>query len=158
MVHDLTVPMVELIYKADADRSKRVTVNDAKIAHKVFMQHWDMNKIELVKQMKILLLTNSGRVLGILEVATGTMDRAQFDPKFIFSAALLAGAGRIIIGNNNTSSSLKPSRDDLISTKVLAYTGRMMSIEVTDHVIFSKDGYFSFADNGLLDSLRFEIK
>lgn len=150
MAHDLCVPMVELIYKADADRTKRVEINDAMIAYKVFMRHWDMNKIELVKQMKILLLTNGNRVLGISEVATGAMNKAIFDPKFIFSAALLAGASRVIMGTNNTGSSLKPSRDDTLTIKTVVNAGKMIGIEVTDHVIFSKEGYFSFADNGLL--------
>ncbi|MDF2191387.1 JAB domain-containing protein [Paraflavitalea sp. CAU 1676] len=151
-VQDLHVPLLELIYKADADRSKRPTVGNSLDAFEIFLVQWDWNKIELVKQLKILLLTNANKVLGISEVATGCMDKALFDPKFIFSAALLSGAGKIILGNNNTSGNVKPSREDFNATRSLALSGRLMGIEVVDHLIFSKDAWFSFADNGLMQT------
>ncbi|MDF2186812.1 JAB domain-containing protein [Paraflavitalea sp. CAU 1676] len=157
-VQDFQVPLVELIYKADADRSKRPIIGDCMDAFEVFLIHWDWNKIELVKQLKILLLTNANKVLGISEVATGCMDKALFDPKFIFSAALLSGAGKIILGNNNTSGDLKPSHADIIATRSLALSGRLMGIEVVDHLIFSKEACFSFADNGLMQSDFLGIK
>ena len=157
-VQNFKVPLMELVYKADASRSKRVQVSDTLSAYEVFIEHWDFNKIELVKQLKILLLTNDNRVLGISEIATGCMDRALFDPKFIFSAALLSGAGKIILGNNNTSSNVKPSSTDLVSTRSLALTGRLMGIELVDHLIFSTEACFSFADNGLLKTDLLSIK
>lgn len=157
-VQDLQVPLLELIYKADVDRSKRPTISDSGDAFEIFLLHWDWNKIELVKQLKILLLTNANKVLGISEVATGCMDKALFDPKFIFSAALLSGAGKIILGNNNTSGNVKPSRDDYNATRSLALSGRLMGIEVVDHLIFSKEACFSFADNGLMQTDFLGIK
>lgn len=127
-------------------------VSDVQIAYHVFLQHWDFKKIELIKQLKLLLLTNGNHVLGMCDVASGSMDMAICDPKFIFSAALLSGAGRIILGNNNTSSILKPSEKDINLTMALVFAGKTLGVEVLDHIIFSKEGYFSFRANDLIKS------
>ncbi len=149
-VQNLSVPKLELIYQADPDRSKRVQLTNTQHAYEILLRGWDMNKIELVKQLKVLLLTNSNRVLGVCDIASGSMNKALFDPKFIFSAALLSGAGRIILGNNNTSGTLTPSLPDKLSTQSLVYSGKLLGIDVLDHIILTKEGYFSFVDNALI--------
>ncbi len=149
-IRDLSVPKLELIYQADASRSKRVQLTSTQHAYDILLHTWDMNKIELVKQIKVLLLTNSNRVLGVFDMTHGCMDKALIDFKFIFSAALLCGAGRIILGNNNTGGSLTPSSQDKRTTESLVAVGKLMGIDVLDHIILTKEGYFSFVDNGLI--------
>lgn len=149
-IQDLSVPVVELIYKSDPERSKRVTIANTADAYAVLMKHWDMNKIEYVKQLKILLLTHANKVLGICDLASGTMSKALYDTKYIFSSALLSGASKIILANNNAGGTLQPSKTDITATSLLVYSGKLLGIEVLDHIIFCKEGYYSFVDNKLI--------
>jgi DNA repair protein RadC len=72
------------------------------------------------------------------------------DPKVIFSAALKACASSIILSHNHPSGNLKPSNADIQLTKKIVNAGNLLDIAVLDHVIVSAEGYYSFADEGLL--------
>ena len=72
------------------------------------------------------------------------------DPKVIFKKALEDLASGIILVHNHPSGNLKPSRADLQLTEKLAHAGKLLEIPVLDHIIFTDNGYFSFADEALL--------
>ncbi|MNE89583.1 hypothetical protein D3C80_1870030 [compost metagenome] len=78
--------------------------------------------------------------------ASGTV----VDAKIIFVAALLSHASAIILCHNHPSGSLKPSEPDLRLTKQLKEAGRLLNIDILDHLIVSSEGYYSFGDEGLL--------
>jgi DNA repair protein RadC len=68
----------------------------------------------------------------------------------IFAAAIKANACGIIISHNHPSSSLKPSRADEQLTQKIKQAGQFLDITLLDHVIVTSEGYYSFADEGLL--------
>ena len=72
------------------------------------------------------------------------------DSKIIFSIALKACASTIILAHNHPSGSLKPNNQDLCVTKKLVEGGKILDIQVADHLIISKYGYYSFTDNDLM--------
>ncbi len=65
-------------------------------------------------------------------------------------AVLLDRAAGIIIAHNHPSGTLEASRADMAITQRLTEVSRLVGIELLDHVILSKQGYFSFSDEGLL--------
>ena len=86
----------------------------------------------------------------MLEVSTGGMSGTVADPKLIFAAALKAGASGMILSHNHPSSNLQPSDADILLTKKVKAGGELLEISVLDHLIVTSEGYFSFADEGLL--------
>lgn len=89
-------------------------------------------------------------MLGIYEVSSGGITGTVADPKLIFVAALKASACGIIISHNHPSGNLKPSRPDEDLTAKIKQAGKFLDIQVLDHVIVTSEGYYSFADEGVL--------
>jgi DNA repair protein RadC len=141
---------VELIYKTKIKASERPCIASSKDSYDLLKQMWDSNKIEFVEQFKILLLNRGNRVLGIYDVATGGITGTVADVRVIFAAALKANACAIIIAHNHPSGSLKPSRADEALTEKMRQAGLILDIRLLDHLIVTNEGYFSFADEGLV--------
>ncbi|MBK7289135.1 MAG: JAB domain-containing protein [Chitinophagaceae bacterium] len=144
------VAEVELIYKSKVKASERPLISSSKDAAEILMNLWNENKIDFVEQFKVLLLNRANRVLGIADISSGGVTGTVADPKLIFTAALKANAVGIIISHNHPSCNLKPSRADEELTQKIKNAGKFLDISLLDHVIVTSEGYFSFADEGLL--------
>ena len=104
----------------------------------------------LHEEFWLLFLNRSNTVLGRHALSSGGVTGTVVDPKMIFKAALENRATSIIMCHNHPSGNLKPSEEDLRLTRKLAEAGKLMEIQVVDHLIVSQHGFFSFADEGLL--------
>ena len=98
----------------------------------------------------VLMLNRANEVIGKYDLSKGGIAGTVVDPKLIFKAALEHLACGIILCHNHPSGNPKPSPEDLKLTKKLKDAGILMEIDVLDHIIVAGDGYFSFADEGLL--------
>ena len=145
-----TVAEVELVYRSKVKPSERPAVKSSKDCYQLFLQSWDENRIEFVEQFKIMLLNKANKVLGILELSTGGVTGTIADPKLIFMAALKSNACNIILSHNHPSGNLQPSQADKEITRKIKSGGDLLDIKILDHVIVTREGYFSFADEGLL--------
>ena len=96
-------------------------------------------------QEYILLLVLNGElnVTGYKMVASGGQDRVFIDRKILFRNALLLGASSIILAHNHPSGRLDPSPEDVLITGELIEAGRMLDIDVLDHIIYTANGYTS---------------
>jgi len=74
------------------------------------------------------------------------------DPKRVFKVALESNSTSIIVAHNHPSGSLKPSSHDEKLTRRLMDTAGLLECRLADHLIVTDNGYFSFADEGLLIS------
>jgi len=144
------VAEVELIYKSKVKASERPKITTSKDAYKILIKLWDENKIEFVEQFKVLFLNKANKVLGVYEVSTGGISGTVADPRVIFVAALKANCCAIIISHNHPSGNLKPSRQDEELTEKIKNGGQFLEIKLLDHLIVTNEGYFSFADEGLV--------
>lgn len=145
-----TVTEVELVYKTKVKPSDRPLISSSKSCYQLLLQTWDENKIDFVEQFKVLLLNRCNRVLGILELSTGGITGTVADVRLVMTAALKANAVAIILSHNHPSGSLKPSRPDTDLTAKIKQAGKFLDIQVVDHVIVTSEGYYSFADEGVL--------
>jgi DNA repair protein RadC len=141
---------VELIYKTKIKASERPQVKTSRDAADLLKQIWDENKIDFVEQFKVLFLNKANKVLGVFEVSTGGVTGTVADPKLIFVAALKANACSIIISHNHPSGNLKPSEPDERLTEKIKQAGQLLDIKLIDHIIVTSEGYYSFADEGLI--------
>lgn len=103
-----------------------------------------------VEHFHILLLNRANCIIGTRQISTGGVSGTVVDPKVIFSKALEVKASAIILSHNHPSRNLKPSEQDLTITKKIREAGRVLEIAVLDHLIISGNGFYSFADEGLI--------
>ena len=78
------------------------------------------------------------------------MSATIVDGKVIFNMALTSKASAIIVAHNHTSGNLNPSSHDVTLTKSLREFGNYIDLPLLDHIIFTDNGYFSFAEQGLI--------
>src|SRR5450755_3332467 len=93
------VSEIELIYRSKVKASERPRIRDSKEAYTLLMFHWDLNKIELLEEFKVIFLNQANKVLGIFNVSSGGITGTVADPRLIFSAALKASACNIMLAH-----------------------------------------------------------
>jgi DNA repair protein RadC len=115
---------------------------------------YDVIKADLLdiphEEFWILLLNRANRIIRKSQISQGGIAGTVADPKIIFKLALDELASGIILAHNHPSGNLTASQADLDLTKKLKEAGKLLDIQVLDHVIVAGQKYFSFADEGLI--------
>ena len=144
------VAEIQLTYKSNVKPSQRPKISGSRDAFNILRENWDDGKIEFVEQFKAMLTNRANKVLGILDVSTGGVTGTVADPRVIFAAAIKAGACGLIVAHNHPSGNLIASQSDIELTKRLKEAGRILEVQLLDHIIVTTEGYFSFADEGMI--------
>ncbi len=98
----------------------------------------------------IILLDRANQIICEKNISTGGLSSTVVDPKIIFMAALENKASNIILCHNHPSGSLSPSQQDKNLTDKIISAGKLLEINILDHIIIGKNSYYSFADEGNL--------
>ena len=144
------VAEIQLSYKSNVKPSLRPKITSSRDAYQVLKQSWDEGRLELVEQFKVMLTNRANKVLGIFEVSTGGIAGTVADPKLIFVAALKSGATGVLLCHNHPSGNLTPSQADIELTKKIKGGGKLLEIQLLDHIILTSESYYSFTDEGLI--------
>ncbi|WP_316757398.1 JAB domain-containing protein [Pedobacter aquatilis] len=144
------VSEIQVSYHPRFKAGERPKVTSSIEAYSILRQGWDEDRMELLEEFKVLLLNRPNRVLGVMLVASGGLAGVMVDPKLVFSVALKCGAHGMILAHNHPSGELMPSSADISLTTKLKAGGKLLGIEVFDHLILSPDGYYSFGDEGMM--------
>lgn len=103
-----------------------------------------------VEQFGVVLLDAKRRVIRTTVLSVGTLDSSVVHPRDVFREAAVGGAGSLVLFHNHPSGDAKPSIDDVHLTVRLIAAGRLMGIDVLDHIILADVRYFSFKEEGVL--------
>lgn len=141
---------IELIYRSKVKASERPHITSSRRAYEIALQNWDDNRIEFIEQCKIMLLSQSHKVLGIYEMSSGGIAGTVVDLRLLFTAALKAAAVNVIIIHNHPSGNTAPSEADRQITSKAVQAGKLLDVKILDHLIISSESYYSFADDGAL--------
>jgi DNA repair protein RadC len=98
----------------------------------------------------VVFLNKSNKINHFEILSKGGMTSTVVDPRLLFKKALEVGATSIVLCHNHPSGSLKPSRADEELTTKLKEAGKYLEIKILDHLIVSDEGFYSFADEGLM--------
>ena len=139
-----TIQEIKVSYTS-GNRDK-VKITNSKDSYELLLSCWSQKTIELQEEFKVLLLNRNHQVLGIYPLSKGGVSGTVVDAKLVFSVALKCNASSIIIAHNHPSGNLKPSEADKRLTKKLKEAGNYLDVKVLDHIILSREGYYSFAD------------
>lgn len=144
------VAEVELVYKTKVKPSERPKINTVKECYKLLKELWNEDTIEMQEEFKVMLLNRANKVIGVYEASSGGLTGTVADPRLILAVAIKSLAVSIILSHNHPSGNLKPSRADEELTQKIKVAASYHDIKVIDHIIITSEGYYSFADEGLL--------
>ena len=98
----------------------------------------------------ILCLNTKNKIVGVHTISIGSLNATIVHPREVFKAAMLNNASAIICLHNHPSGDPEPSREDIETTRRLVEAGKIMGIEVLDHVIIGEQRYFSMKERCLM--------
>ena len=133
--------------RKEADPDPKPKLNDSNTVFEYIYPYFADLKSE---QFYLLLLDRANQVMAGQEVSKGGVSGTVVDPKTIFKIAVDYQASSLILCHNHPSGNKKPSDADKDLTYKIQQGGKNLDMRVLDHIIFAEDGYFSFADEGLL--------
>ena len=132
------------IYK-DMPKTKILTSKDT---FELVAPFWD--DIEYRESVYAIYLNRANYVLYISCISKGSTVGTIVDPKIVFQGALMTNAHSFILVHNHPSRNLMPSKSDISTTEKLKNAGIFLEIPILDHLIITRDNYYSFADEGFV--------
>ena len=120
-------------------------VKDSRDTFERFLPYIDDMKQE---HFLVMYLNQSNHVLKVKCISNGGTTNVIADPKIIFKNALSLNATCIVLGHNHPSGNPRPSEDDRLLTKKFVAAGKLLDINVIDHIIIGNERYYSFRDHG----------
>lgn len=144
----LNVSEIKVAYSTS--NTPKVKIKSGEDAYNVLLASWNLDTIELQEEFKILLLNRANEVLGVYPLSKGGITGTVVDQRLIFAVALKCNASGIIMCHNHPSGKLLPSEADITLTKSIAKCADLLEINLLDHLIITKNGFYSFSNEGKL--------
>ena len=127
--------------------NREILINCSEKTHQYFKPILaDLN----IEEFHVLLLNQRNKLIKSVKISQGGISSTSVDIRLIFKAALDFYATKIILVHNHPSGNLTPSVQDNEMTARIVDLGKMIEINVLDHLIITNNGYFSYADKNLL--------
>lgn len=141
----------ELLTELYGENLKIETKAD-KITDKEALLKFLRNKIgyEDVEKFYVIYLSSSNEVIAFEESSSGTLDRNSIYPREIYKRVIMENAKSIIIAHNHPSGNTCPSKCDIDITNEIAKGLKNFGALLLEHIIITRDSYFSFLEEGLI--------
>ena len=146
----------EKIYENELKNKKLFKENNSenkyKITDKEFLLSFLRNKIgyKNVEKFYVIYLSSSNEVLAFEESSSGTLDRSSIYTREIYKRVIMENAKSIIIAHNHPSGNTCPSKCDIDITNEIAKGLKNFGALLLEHIIITRDSYFSFLEEGLI--------
>jgi len=102
------------------------------------------------EHFKLLLLNSRNKIIRICNISMGTLNASLVHPREVFKDAIRHSAASVVLAHNHPSDDPEPSEDDIKITRRMVDSGKILGIEVLDHIIIAKNNFFSFKEKGLI--------
>jgi len=137
----------ELARRKDEPTDKKITIKSSKDVVKAVKSQLKDKKKE---HFLVLSLDSRNHIINTSDISIGTLNASLVHPREVFKEAIQSLAASVILVHNHPSGEAEPSEGDLQITKRLVEAGKIMSIEVLDHIIIAGNDSFSFKSKGLI--------
>ena len=101
------------------------------------------------EHLRVLLLDRRNRVLEVVEVYKGSVNSSQVRVGELFKDAIRANASAVIVAHNHPSGDPTPSPDDVAVTRAIVQAGKLLDIDVLDHLVIGQGRWVSLKERGL---------
>ena len=141
-----------IIYKDELKNKKLIDKETLKISNKDILLKYLRNKIgyEEIEKFYVLYLSSSNEVIEFEENSVGTLDRSSVYPREIYKKIINLNAKSIILAHNHPSDNITPSKCDIELTNEIAKGLKNFGALLIEHIIITKNSYFSFLEEGLI--------
>jgi DNA repair protein RadC len=133
--------------RKDLLQDDKIKITVSRDAYEILRPHF---QDILHEEFWVLYLNRANRVIRKQQISLGGVAGTVADPKIILKSAIESLASGIILAHNHPSGNLDPSTLDIDLTKKMKEAGRLVEVQVLDHIIFGGSKYYSFADEGTL--------
>jgi DNA repair protein RadC len=149
-IHSIPKEVAEIKVSYSTTSTPKIKITTVNKAFEVLLSLWDLDTIELQEEFKVLLLNRANEVLGIYPLSKGGITGTVVDSRLIFAVALKCNATGILLCHNHPSGNLKPSDNDITLTRSIKKCADFFDITLIDHIIVTKNGFYSFSNEGKL--------
>lgn len=125
---------------------ERTTINSP--ADAADLVRYEMSALEQ-EHLRVLMLDTRNHVLDIVEIYHGSVNSSQVRVGEVFKAAIRRGAAAIIVVHNHPSGDPTPSPDDVAVTRAIVQAGKLLDVEVLDHLVIGQGNWVSLKERGL---------
>lgn len=125
---------VSLVYERSLNERPRITSSCDAIAF--FKRYWSESRMSDQERFVVACLDTKKRVQSVVEVTMGTLDASLVHPREVFKPAFIEGSSSILLSHNHPSGDPTPSRADVAVTDRLTEAGKLLGIDVLDHIIY----------------------
>ena len=141
-----------IIYKDELKNKKLIDKETLKISNKDILLKYLRNKIgyEEIEKFYVLYLSSSNEVIEFEENSVGTLDRSSVYPREIYKKIINLNAKSVILAHNHPSDNITPSKCDIELTNEIARGLKNFGALLIEHIIITKNSYFSFLEEGLI--------
>lgn len=133
--------------RASQEIPEKPMISSSNDAYQILKNHLSDLRTE---EFWAVFLNQSNKVIHISQLTQGGISQSIVDVRIVFKTALDHFSTGIIVAHNHPSGNLKPSKEDIDITQKIKEAGKLMNIQLLDHLIITQNSYFSFADEGLL--------
>jgi DNA repair protein RadC len=145
---DSTLPEITLQLKKN--EVLNATIRRSTDVVDVMRQIWDKDSLEIYESVIVVFLNRANKTIGWMKVSQGGLSGTVVDNRLILATALKGLAQGIILAHNHPSGNTQPSENDTKMTMKLKSACDLLDIALLDHLILTADGYYSYADNGMI--------
>ncbi len=142
--------MPEITLKYKTGNYKKTKISRSLDAFQVLLELYDDDTVDYKETAYALFLNKANNTIGWMKISEGGTSATIIDQKIIFATALKCNASGIILSHNHPSGQLIASDEDRKMTDRIVSIGFILGIEVLDHVIVCRSGYYSMSDEGLM--------
>jgi len=143
---------ITVSYQVTPDWSSLPVIGSSEDAYKAIYPFFPSHTVALQEHFIVCFLNRANKMVGIYRTSSGGITHTVADPRIILGVALKTAAVGVLLAHNHPSGNLKASTADINFTKRLVYAGKIMDINVLDHLIVTPEEgrYLSFADEALM--------
>ena len=140
--------MPEITLKYKSGNYNKTKISSSLDAYNVLMQIYDDDTLDFKETAYALFLDKANKTIGWLKISEGGTSATIVDPKIIFVTALKCNASGIILSHNHPSGQMKASYEDKNITDKIVSVGKLLGVNILDHLIIDRFGYLSLCDEG----------
>ena len=137
-----------MIYLRDSKIKIQSASEIAKLLRDLLLREDEVDQAK--EHLYVIHLDIRSRVNMVELVTLGTLSSSLVHSRETFRRAIMQASASIIVGHNHTSGEVDPSDENLKVTKALFEAGKLLGIDLLDHIIFSRNAFFSFRENKIM--------
>lgn len=139
---------IGITYKSNISKDrKKIDSAQSVVDTMMGLEHF-VNNIEYKEMFYALYMNSAGKLLSVMLIGEGGIDRTYVETRFILQGAILQNATAIAVVHNHPSGRVQPSGMDKTLTEKINKCCELLSIKLIDHIIISTDNYYSFLEGG----------